>query len=232
MKYVNFVTANLLREKGFDEKCFFCYENDWGNNTCKLMLKEQILGIDDGLRNSVLRSSYGGAHWEYISAPTLSEAVDWLREKHNLHVYAFSTKSGNNDEWCFEIEKLDDDWTYSKHYGKTYDECIEGAILNALINFVGKDDEKKVGDLIEITPNILEKNGFNKEHDMVLNHEFYITSDGRVMLQLCENTSIENLWSCHVDDGDMDTIGKIYIKFVSELQEFLKLCKYDKTIVY
>lgn len=228
MKYVNFAIANLLREKGFDEKCFFCYENDWGNHTCKLVLKERILDINDGLRNSSL-SVYGGAHWDCISAPTLSEVLDWLRDKHNLHIYAFNTKSENCDDWCYEIEKLDDDWTFSKHYGKTHDECIEGAILQALVNFVEKDDDKKVESLIEITPSILERNNFTKEHDILLNKEFYISEDGRITIYPWQDYNETNLWSCHVDDNDMNTIGRIYIRFVSELKTFLTLCGYDET---
>lgn len=231
MKYVNFETAQLLRERGFDEKCFFCYENDWGNKTCKLVTKVSYCNstsTEDGLRNSALKE-YGGAHWEYISAPTFSEVLDWLRDTHKLHIYAFYTNSDDVNKWCYEVEKITDDWTYSKHYGRNYDECIEEAIIYTLINFVNGKSQKPLNDIIEISPYILEKNGFTKEHDVLLNKEFFMSKDCRVSITLSDDKMSPKIWSCHVDDIDMNTIGRIYISYISELKSFLKLCGYDET---
>lgn len=83
----------------------------------------------------------------------------------------------------------------------------------------------------EITPEFLKNNGFLEEHDNILNHDYYVTKDRRVTVAPCFDLVCDiepSLWSCHVDDVDMDTIGRLKLRFVSELKSFLELCKYDK----
>lgn len=61
--YVSFETAKLLKEKGFEEKCYLHYSS-----------------------NGKMQ------HWNYqspidgISAPTLQMATKWLRQVYNIHV--------------------------------------------------------------------------------------------------------------------------------------------------
>lgn len=231
MKYVDFGTAKLLREKGFDEKCFFCYEHDWGNRTCKLVTKVvycENTSPEDGLRNSVLKE-YGGAHWEYVAAPSIPEVLDWLRDKHNLHIYTFNAKRNNENEWCYEVENLYEGWTYSKHYGKSsHDECLEEAISYTLIHFV---NGKNAYETDEISPCILERNGFIKKYDEFAKTEFFVSKDSRINITPIDCDATPKIWRCHVDDSDMDTIGRMYISYVSELKQFLKLCGYQDSII-
>lgn len=236
-KYVSYGTAKLLKINGFNEKCFFSYLNDWGNKTVKLEapMHVSILNPEDGLRNDAL-TVYNGVHWEYVSAPTISDAIDWLREKYQLHIYAFYTTSVEGSKWCYEIQKIDEDWTYSKHYGMEYNECLEEAINYSLNYFVKEIKAKKRGEkLVEITPELLQANGFNKKYDDILMQDYYVTKDGRVTIVQCDDSIVKldvKLWSCHVDDSDMDTIGRTYIRFMSQLQSFLDSCEYNINLDY
>ena len=68
--YVSFETAKLLKEKGFDEKCFALYNP---NGTL----------IQSGIRlNNIQVGRVEGSY----SAPTLQMAMKWLRKVHNIHI--------------------------------------------------------------------------------------------------------------------------------------------------
>lgn len=220
MKYVSFEIAKKLRELGYNKTCLFSYLNDWGNHTVKLCTPIQLSRPTDGLNNEEL-ALYGGAHWEYIAAPTQEETMDWLRNTHKLHIYAFHTSTWEGTEWCYEIEKMDSDWTFSKHHGLKYEECIEEAIRYAIENYVK----------IEITPTILTGNGFIEDYDELLELTFFTTEDKRVGLFESEYNDGKK-WTCHVDNEDMDSIGNCRLNYVSELQSFLDACAYSKTLIY
>lgn len=61
--YVSFGTAKLLKEKGFDEKCYVNYSSN----------------------GSTQHFNYQ-APSDGVPCPTLQMAMKWLREKHNLHI--------------------------------------------------------------------------------------------------------------------------------------------------
>jgi len=71
--YVNFETAKLLKEKGFDEECS-CFYNNIDYGTPGLEVDGQLY-----YKNSALDDL------EY-AAPTLQMAMKWLREKYNIHI--------------------------------------------------------------------------------------------------------------------------------------------------
>ena len=76
--YVNFETAKLLKEKGFDEECFAYYY---------VMPHKTVIAYDkDFPKNSDLSLIY--TNLEFGSLPTLQMAMKWLREEHNLHIIA------------------------------------------------------------------------------------------------------------------------------------------------
>lgn len=64
--YVSYEVAKLLKEKGFDEKTLAYYDDDI---------------LCNGFWFEWNRSPLG-----HISAPTHQMAMDWLREKHQLHI--------------------------------------------------------------------------------------------------------------------------------------------------
>jgi hypothetical protein len=68
--YVNFETAKLLKEKGFDESCYQKYD-------CDGDLSFNYVGYINGEKPCD----------DFCAlAPTLQMAMKWLREKHHLHV--------------------------------------------------------------------------------------------------------------------------------------------------
>jgi len=77
--YVNFETAKLLKEKGFDEGTYHCYTT------------KGVLWFEDVLFNHNAGTDY--------SAPTLQMAMKWLREVHKLYIniWADPKDAENND---------------------------------------------------------------------------------------------------------------------------------------
>lgn len=86
---------------------------------------------------------------------------------------------------------------------------------------------------ILLTPEILEKNGFETEKIMPFEQEFEhrVGLDGRVIL---DNRTrwihSSNTWSMYIR-GDLGFTLYAELTFVHELQQFLRLCKIDKEIV-
>lgn len=81
---------------------------------------------------------------------------------------------------------------------------------------------------IPLTPEILEKNGFNCE-EIIQPH--WISEDGRILLRNDESLiNSNNKWSVHVDNEDMQTIGYFELTYVHQLQHALRLCEIEKEI--
>ena len=75
---------------------------------------------------------------------------------------------------------------------------------------------------IELTPEILEKNGFVGEGDKF---KMWTSADKRVILHnKDEYLNTFNKWHAHVDTEDMRTIGSIELTYMNQLQQFLRLC--------
>jgi len=94
-KPVDFTTAKLLKEKGFDENCRFGYNGSFEPHHIGL--------IEFGYlqRNSeLLKLTY--------SAPTIAEVVMWLYEKHGIWISVYSGKA-LNWESLFSVRI---DWIY------------------------------------------------------------------------------------------------------------------------
>lgn len=84
---------------------------------------------------------------------------------------------------------------------------------------------------IPLTPEILEKNGFEKDGLIEL-YNHYCGMDNRVALHddfMSMNS--RNMWNVHVDSEDYCTIANCELTYVHELQHILRLCKIDKEIV-
>lgn len=77
-KPVNFELAKLLKEKGFDEPCFYTYIN---GELCE----------EGFLFNHSIRSH---ERQEFISAPTIAEVVMWLYEKHGVWIEVLKLLDG------------------------------------------------------------------------------------------------------------------------------------------
>lgn len=114
--YVSFETAKILKEAGFDEVCSLSYCSDKGD---KSFLLE---------RNSDLTPGQ-------CSCPTQALAARWLREVHNIHVFAFFDYVERN--WIYCIADLDADTAeggmeMSESNYPTYEEAMEDALQHAV----------------------------------------------------------------------------------------------------
>ena len=125
--YVSFETANLLKEKGFNEKTHRCY------NLCTK--EHELSDIDDIALNNWELADDG------VSAPTLQMTMKWLREVHSKNI-------------ILDMVPLDEDsyvlWTFNVYCNKnykimwgtkqpkynTYEDAAEAAIKYYLINLI------------------------------------------------------------------------------------------------
>lgn len=85
---------------------------------------------------------------------------------------------------------------------------------------------------IPLTPEILEKNGFELDKAVEDYYCIYDGIDNRV--SLCngkEYMNSDNEWNVHIDSEDYCTIANCELTYVHELQHILRLCKIDKEIV-
>ena len=112
--YVSVETANLLREKGFDEVCFkYALNGEIYNNG------DFVISHKDDVE---------------VGIPTLQMAMKWLREVYGLFVRITEDMTGNVFEWS----------VYQKNYGckastyveDSYEAACETAIKYCLENLI------------------------------------------------------------------------------------------------
>lgn len=124
--YVSFKTAQLLKEKGFDESTLFRFDEDGNLNSDGRF----------GNYNSLTK-------FNYIAAPTLQMAMKWLRKKHYCHIiidYTFTADANLSEEYvsyCYKVEnaKTYIQYTHNEWYN-TYEEACEAAIKYCLNNLI------------------------------------------------------------------------------------------------
>ena len=78
---------------------------------------------------------------------------------------------------------------------------------------------------IPLTPEILEKNGFERDKNISL-YNAYTGINSRVTLHddfMSMNS--RNMWDVHIDSEDFCTIANCELTYLHELQHLLKLCK-------
>lgn len=146
MKFVSKDLAIKLRNKGFDRPCFGYYliEDKYELEPHRLWMNITHRG---GVETCLKRSGK-----DCIDAPTIEQALKWLREEKNIHIgimpyFTMSTK--NNIMWLWEILLVgkiiecentlyvDKDYNYTKFasadsYANYDDACT------AAINFIVK----------------------------------------------------------------------------------------------
>jgi hypothetical protein len=119
--YCSFEVSELLKEKGFNEDCHALYDV----NTEQLDIKN----AGDVFNNK---------QWEnYISAPTQSLALKWLREVHNIHC-TIDIGYGNKTEYFSNIHSTKKSGTLHNETGyyNSYEESVEAALLYVLKNMI------------------------------------------------------------------------------------------------
>lgn len=126
--YVNFETAKLLKEKGFDLSCHATYDTAVTGGKPKFSEYEVLSYFPYGMKNSDDKYSM------VISAPTLQMAMKWLREVYGLFIRITEDITGNVFEWS----------VYQKNYGckastyveDSYEQACETAIKYCLENLI------------------------------------------------------------------------------------------------
>lgn len=137
--YVSFETAELLKEKGFDEVCISVYHDG------ELRLVSS-LGIfcGEGYGEQILTYTNSECEWSpiIISAPTLQMAMKWLREVHKKHIQV-----GYDIQlfWYYDIIDLKETVSYdyeemkcwyNEHNLNNYEEAVEASIKYCLENLI------------------------------------------------------------------------------------------------
>lgn len=100
-----------------------------------------------------------------------------------------------------------------------------------MIDMLNGYQESSMGvEPIPLTPEILEKNGFEREN-LITSYNYYTGIDNRVSLNDdFYYINSRDVWSVHVDSEDYCTIANCELTYVHELQHLLKLCKIYKEI--
>ena len=128
--YVSFVTAKLLKEKGFDEKCFYCFDD--------------VIGESRLSRLMICNNSELVEH--YYSAPTLQMAMKWLREEKHYYIQVMldSWALGGHSGYYIVIQATDSDFeeispvvnNNDNVFFETPEEACEAAIKYCLENLI------------------------------------------------------------------------------------------------
>lgn len=87
MEFVNFELAKKLKEKGFKEKCLLHYTSTgsfYSNEIDTYDRPNQLLDYSDFLKCFNDGNSVG-----FIDAPTISQALQWLREEKEIYISIF-----------------------------------------------------------------------------------------------------------------------------------------------
>jgi hypothetical protein len=118
-EFIPYEQALALKELGFDEPCFGCYDEKGVFGFTVMSIKQYYINSKEDTWN--------------CSAPTYSQAFRWFREKYNLfgqvniHTYFIYNISNDGFEMIKQYDKLTN----------TYEEA-ELACLNKLIEIVKK----------------------------------------------------------------------------------------------
>jgi len=88
-KYVTYDQAVKLKEKEFNEECKYFYDMEFKELTF------HIGDVGDIYRNSEIVNGYGKLNYPMISAPRLTDVVDWLLKHHDIWVYTYPVKPFN-----------------------------------------------------------------------------------------------------------------------------------------
>ena len=137
-KEVNFEIAKLLQEKGFDEPCSHAYKEVESPVLYIHRDKKYNNSFKKEWQDSVRKNSHmDNAVIKRYSAPTISEVVMWLYEKHGIWIYIMQSTARLGFR-CF-IQRLKilgevDIQNDEKYSSPT--EAYEAAILYTLNNLI------------------------------------------------------------------------------------------------
>ena len=146
--YVSFEIAKLLKEKGFNERCYKCYGTAVHHKGVPISFDEEFELKCGGLGDEI-EYVEGGCLYDFgcdnkqketnvWAAPTLQMAIKWLREEHKIFITIglCTYPILNKCTWIPQVETLNDCYpNVSKEYD-TYEEACEAAIMYCLENLI------------------------------------------------------------------------------------------------
>lgn len=99
MEFVTSELAKKFKEKGFREECL-----------CHYIGNDLVYNIESPIVNNQLWFSHNKFdniwHRDNIDAPTISQALKWLRKNHNLDISTKPHPCEDGLKWLYEIRKF------------------------------------------------------------------------------------------------------------------------------
>lgn len=131
-------TAKLLKEKGFAEGCNGAYteylKTNKSDNPAFRTTKGEVEFDNSYFINGNIMSDFSGKNYIQYSAPTQSLVARWLREVHNIQVYAYSHTKNIKDEYRDYVVYVNNTAINDPRDEEfqTYEEAMEFGIFYAL----------------------------------------------------------------------------------------------------
>ena len=112
--HIDFKIAKLLKEKGFDEKCSHYYIDDFQNFKSDGILHK--CGLPDNNKNENILQFVKRKNQPHLcNAPTISQVVMWLYEKHGIWISVDRVIIGSDEwEYCYSISYLPKEFENAK----------------------------------------------------------------------------------------------------------------------
>lgn len=142
-QYVSFEIAKLLKEKGFPQEYDIYHSMVYNEEDYEDEYEVQRMVLEIRLVKAGTLSSYPlGVPEPKCYCPTQQMTMQWLREKHNIHIgITFGWVSGYNAQvdWAEESEKGNDKpacCVWRTDLNTTYEAAVEAAIKYCLEEIV------------------------------------------------------------------------------------------------
>ena len=141
--YVSFETAKLLKEKGFKHWCYKCYGDAVYYKGAPISFDEECELKSEGLEDEI-EYVEGGYLYDFgcdnrkketnvWAAPTLWEAMKWLRKVHNIDISVTPDRKAGYSVLIFKNKQLPFDTIDSY---SIYEQACEVAIKYCLENLI------------------------------------------------------------------------------------------------
>ena len=137
---IKYSTAKLLKEKGFDEQCYYYYEHAITEAYNEQDGYSGPFGWEKGETNyqsgfHINNSKYDSSNeaWLLCSAPTIAEVCMWLYEKHGIWI---SVDFNLETSWFYDIVVLSGEGGNILDNFNSPTEAYEAAIDYTLNNLI------------------------------------------------------------------------------------------------
>ena len=148
-QFVEFETAKLLKERGFDGLCYKVWHVADGSKSLVaapfFVEGETVVNKDtvDAAAEQMVYPYSMNNKVEGFLVPTQAMAMRWLREKHNIHIELTPICTGDSDEdlewhygWAVKTTIFTDRWKRHNAEHISYEEACEAAIKYCLKNLI------------------------------------------------------------------------------------------------